>query len=80
MAEIGASFLCGMAGILPTTLDNNAAYIHNWLQKLSSDKRIFIRAASAAQKAVDYITGESVQSGLDIRADIHKNDNHAHAA
>jgi len=58
VAEIGASFLCGMAGILPKTIDNNTAYIHSWLQKISSDKRIFIRAASAAQKAVDYVTGE----------------------
>ncbi len=67
VAEIGASFLCGMAGILPTTLENNAAYIHNWLQKLSSDKRIFIRAASAAQKAVDYITGHNAVCELETR-------------
>lgn len=59
VAEIGASFLCGMTGILPRTLDNNAAYIHNWLARINNDRRIFFRAAAAAQKAVDYIrTGE----------------------
>ncbi|MDD2297020.1 MAG: zincin-like metallopeptidase domain-containing protein, partial [Sphaerochaetaceae bacterium] len=58
VAEIGASFLCGQAGILPQTLDNNAAYIRNWLEKIKGDKRIFVRSASAAQRAVDYITGE----------------------
>jgi antirestriction protein ArdC len=66
VAEIGASFLCGRAGILPKTIDNNAAYIHSWLEAIRRDKRIFIRAASAAQRAVDYITGERPEAVTDI--------------
>ena len=66
VAEIGASFLCGRTGILPKTIDNHGAYIHSWLERIKSDKRIFIRAASAAQKAVDYITGQGSEQGLEV--------------
>ena len=55
IAEIGASFLCGISGIVNTTIHNSAAYIQNWLRKLSDDKRLIIMAAQQAQKAVDYI-------------------------
>lgn len=57
-AEMGASFLCGMAGIEPATLDNSAAYISSWLQVLKGDKKFLVEAAGAAQKAVDYMLGK----------------------
>ena len=57
VAEIGASFLCAETGILPKTIASNAAYIDNWLRVLENNRSFFFRAASAAQKAVDYITG-----------------------
>jgi len=31
VAEIGASFLCGIAGIENETIDNSASYIKSWL-------------------------------------------------
>lgn len=55
IAEIGAGFLCAETGIENTTLENSAAYIASWLDKLNKDKRIVVAAAGAAQRAVNYI-------------------------
>lgn len=57
VAELGASFLCAFAGIDNNTITNSAAYIQGWLQALQDDKKLIVHAASAAQKAVDYIMG-----------------------
>lgn len=58
-AEMGASFLCNHSGIMDEgLLDNSAAYIKVWLDKLKSDKKLLIEAASKAQKAVSYILCE----------------------
>ena len=57
VAEMGAAMLCGMAGIENRTVDNSAAYIKHWLQKLQDDERFVILAAGCAQKALDHITG-----------------------
>ena len=56
-AEMGASYLCGIAGIDQATLDNSAAYISSWLRVFRGDKRFLVEAAGAAQKAVDYMLG-----------------------
>lgn len=57
IAEIGATMLCGVAGIDNSTIDNSAAYVGGWLRKLKGDKRIIVQAAGQAQKAADYILG-----------------------
>lgn len=62
VAEFSAAFLCGRAGIEPSTVENSAAYIRGWLKKLKSDKKIAVIAAGAAQKAADYIVGEGQES------------------
>jgi len=54
VAEISASFLCHMVGI-EKTIDNSAAYLGSWLKRLKSDPKLLVTAASAAQKASDYI-------------------------
>ena len=59
VAEMGAAFLCGVAGIANETVDNSAAYIQSWLTKLKNDTRLVILAAAQAQKAADYIVGTS---------------------
>ncbi|MFD6508703.1 hypothetical protein [Bacillus sp. NPDC060175] len=41
------------------TFDNSAAYIQSWLRDLRDDKTVIVKAASQAQKAVDYILGVS---------------------
>ena len=56
IAEIGSAFLCSMLGIDNSDiLQNKAAYIQSWLKALKDDKRLVVKAASHAQKAVDYI-------------------------
>jgi len=55
VAEMGAAFLCGHAGIENTTLENSAAYIQGWLKALKNDKTLLVHAAGQAQKASDFI-------------------------
>ncbi|MDD5598180.1 MAG: zincin-like metallopeptidase domain-containing protein [Victivallaceae bacterium] len=55
VAEMGAAFLCGEAGIANRTIDNSTAYIRGWLSRLKNDKRLLVFAAGAAQKACDFI-------------------------
>ena len=55
VAEMGAAFLCGEAGILDTNIDQSAAYIGGWLRKLQNDRSLVVTAAAQAQKAADYI-------------------------
>lgn len=57
IAELGAAMLAGVCGIEKHTLDNSAAYLNAWIQRLKSDSRLIVSAASAAQKAADYIRG-----------------------
>lgn len=61
-AEMAAAFLCGHAGIENRTIDSSASYIANWWNRLSQDRKLFIRAASAAQKAADFILGSTDSS------------------
>lgn len=58
IAEVGASMLCGMAGI-ENTLDNSASYIQSWIRVLKGDSRLVAVAAQQAQKAVNYIVGKT---------------------
>jgi len=67
VAEIGASFLCAHVGIDNVTLNNSAAYLRGWMERLQGDVRMFLKASSEAQKAVDYILNlpPDVQGGKD---------------
>ncbi|GFO55950.1 hypothetical protein GMSM_29570 [Geomonas sp. Red276] len=55
VAEMGAAFLSGVAGIENGTIENSAAYISGWLKALRGDRTLLIHAAAQAQKASDYI-------------------------
>jgi antirestriction protein ArdC len=55
VAEIGAAFLCAGLGIEPKTMDNHVNYLAHWLELLKDDKRAIFTAASAAQKAANFI-------------------------
>jgi antirestriction protein ArdC len=57
VAECGAAFLCGHAGIVDHTIDNSAAYIANWVSKLKSEPKWIVDAAGKAAKASDLILG-----------------------
>ena len=63
IAEMSAAMLAGIAGISPATLANSAAYLQTWIQRLKSDSRLIISAASHAQKAADYILGKTQTEG-----------------
>jgi antirestriction protein ArdC len=58
VAEMGAAFLCAESGISPAVIDNQAAYVAGWLQKLNDDRRLVVQAAAQAQKAADYVLGK----------------------
>jgi len=54
VAEIGTCYLCAVTGITGE-FANSAAYIQGWLAKLQNDKMFIFKAASEAQKAINYI-------------------------
>lgn len=54
IGEIGSCFIGARIDLEPTT-DESAAYIEHWLKALRDDKRWIFKAASAAQKAADYV-------------------------
>ncbi|MCO6432233.1 MAG: DUF1738 domain-containing protein [Deltaproteobacteria bacterium] len=62
IAEMAASFLCATAGI-DCTFDNSVSYIQGWLSAFREKPRMLIEAASAAQKAADYILNASRTEG-----------------
>jgi antirestriction protein ArdC len=53
VAELTSAFLCAIYGI--ECIDQSAAYIDFWLHFLEEDKTFIVKAAAAAQKAVDYL-------------------------
>lgn len=55
VAEIGASFLAGIAGFETAGGEQSAAYLANWLEKLKNDRKLVVGAAAQAQKACDLI-------------------------
>lgn len=59
VAELGSAFLCGHAEIVDRTIDNSAAYLNGWLEKLRNDRTLMVQAAAQAQKAADFIIGSS---------------------
>jgi antirestriction protein ArdC len=40
----------------------HASYIDSWLDALRRDKRLIFTAAGAAQKAADYVLGETLSA------------------
>ncbi len=58
VAEMGAAFLCAVAGISPPTIEQSAAYIAGWRKKLSAEPKLIVSAAGAGQRAADWILGQ----------------------
>lgn len=54
IAELGACFTLSRLGI-DTDAKNSAAYIGSWLKALADDKKFIFKAATAAQKATDFL-------------------------
>lgn len=55
VAELGAAMLCASLGVTSSPRQDHAHYIGSWLKALGNDKRFIFSAATAAQKAVDYL-------------------------
>jgi antirestriction protein ArdC len=69
IAEMGAAMLCGVTGIAPSTLENSAAYLQSWITRLKSDSKLIVQAASAAQKAADYIRNDAKSAESESQAE-----------
>jgi antirestriction protein ArdC len=59
---MAAAFLCGHAAIHPPLIENQAAYLSGWIKTIKGDTKLIITAASAGQKAADWIRGERGQT------------------
>ena len=59
MAELTSVFLGQTLGFTAHTLEMNAAYLHNWLRVLRSDKGAIFKHAADAQRACDYLITKS---------------------
>jgi antirestriction protein ArdC len=70
IAEMSSAFLCGVSGISPVVIGQSAAYLQSWISKLKGDSRLLVSAASAAQKATDFILGKSLaeQTESEVRS------------
>ena len=56
VAEIGSTALMNRLGLeSPEQFQNSAAYIAHWRNQIAEDNELIIKAASRAEKAVDYI-------------------------
>lgn len=58
VAEMGAALLCQRAGFLAATQGDSASYLAAWVETIRAQPSILLSAASAAQKAVDWICGD----------------------
>jgi antirestriction protein ArdC len=57
VAEFASCMLCGIAGIESATIENSASYIDGWSKAIKKNRKLVMQAASAGQKAADYIRG-----------------------
>lgn len=57
VAELGATFLCADLEISAEPRPDHAQYLASWLKALKGDKRLIVRAASAASKAANFLHG-----------------------
>ena len=59
VAELGAAFLAADLSLGLEPKAENAAYIQGWLKVLKADKRAIFTAATAAQRAADWLHGQA---------------------
>jgi antirestriction protein ArdC len=77
VAEIGASFLSGVAEFEEAGGEQSAAYISGWIKVLTDQPKIIIQAAAQAQRASDLILGTtfedvSLQGGDSEQIPVHR--------
>lgn len=57
VAEMTAAMLMGTLGMTDDTIEESAAYLANWRDKIAQDPRLIVKAAGEAQRAADHILG-----------------------
>jgi len=67
VAEIGNCLLSVRLGLTPD-FAQSASYVEGWLEALKADKGMIFKAASEAQKAVDYIMALSAPATAEQEA------------
>jgi len=60
VAEFAAAFMMAECGMDMPVKDNTVAYLQSWIKALKNDPTLVVKAASAAQKAADYMKGVTV--------------------
>ncbi len=58
IAELGSAMLCGIVGIVDSTVDGHAKYLNHWLTGLRNDKNLIMQASSKAWQAVQFVKEE----------------------
>lgn len=66
VAELGAAFICAHLELSNEPRADHAQYLNSWMRNLADKPREFIKAAGAAQKAVDLLTGFSGAEAEDV--------------
>lgn len=57
VAELASAFQCVKLGVTNEPRADHAQYLNCWIKVLREDKKAIVKAASLAQKAVDYLEG-----------------------
>lgn len=55
VAELGAAFLCADLRVSDTPREDHSSYLASWVEALKAQPSILMSAASAAEKAADYL-------------------------
>ena len=55
VAELTAAFICASTGVSDSPREDHASYLKSWAAQFKDDKKYIFQAASAAQKAADYL-------------------------
>jgi antirestriction protein ArdC len=60
VAELSAAFLSAEAGISNPVIQNQAAYVSGWLNRLRDDGKLIVYATAQAQRSAHYILNQSL--------------------
>jgi antirestriction protein ArdC len=55
VAELGAAMLCVSTGVSVSPREDHAKYLNNWAQVIKKDNKAILKAASAAEKAAQFV-------------------------
>ena len=68
VAELGSAFLGALLGIEAEPREDHAHYLASWISALRGDSHLLFKAATEAQRAVDYLVALAAGQHADIAA------------